>query len=110
SDVHIELLGAFGQLKRLTNDHAGSFPTEEDVDAAIVDGDVASTRTQEDPSGGGFTAASAVVLCNRHSELLLDLEVLVLLSSMWMSCTFLQLHLAIQPTTQGVPGQHALDC
>src|SRR5690554_3424519 len=109
SDVNVELFSALGQLQRLTNNHACSFATEEGLDAAVVDGNIASTRTQEHPSGGGFTTASTVVLCHRHSELLLDLEFLGLLSGMRMRCTSIYFHLAVHCPTQWVAGQHALN-
>src|SRR5690606_581775 len=69
----------------------------------------ASTRTQEHPSGGGFTTASTVVLCHRHSELLLDLEFLGLLSSMRMVCTGIDFHLAVHGPAQRILGQHAFN-
>src|SRR5690606_12504306 len=66
SDVNVELFSVAGQFQRLTHDHACSLATEELIESAVVDGDIASTRTQEHPSGGGFTTASTVVLCHRH--------------------------------------------
>ncbi|MNT71314.1 hypothetical protein D3C72_2097890 [compost metagenome] len=65
-DVNVELLDILGQLERLTNYHAGSFTTEELVQAAVVDGDLASTRTQEYTRGSGLATAGAVVLSRRH--------------------------------------------
>ncbi|MNZ80253.1 hypothetical protein D3C78_988830 [compost metagenome] len=68
-DVHVEFLDGFGQFQRLTNNHASGFTTEELVEAAVVDGDLASTRTQEDARGSSLTTAGAVVLSRRHNEL-----------------------------------------
>src|SRR5690606_303696 len=109
SDVDVELFSVAGQFQRLTHDHACSLATEELIESAVVDGDIASTRTQEHPSGGGFTTASTVVLCHRHSELLLDLEFLGLLGSMRMVGTGVDFHLAVHCPTQGVLGQHAFN-
>ena len=65
----IELLGHLNQFQRLTNYHAGSFATEETIKSAIVDGDFASARTQENASGCSLATASAVILSRRHNEL-----------------------------------------
>src|SRR5690606_19115655 len=64
-DVDVELLGVLGQFQRLANHHARGFTTEEVLQGAVVDGDLASTRTQEDASGSGLATASAVVLSRR---------------------------------------------
>ena len=65
----VELLDGLGQLERLTHDHASGFTTEELIETTVVDGNLASTRTQEDASGSGLTTASAVILSRRHNEL-----------------------------------------
>ncbi|MNY57817.1 hypothetical protein D3C86_1940790 [compost metagenome] len=68
-DVDVELLDGLGQLQRLTHDHASGFATEEGIQGAIVDGNLASARTQEDASGSSLTTAGAVILSRRHNEL-----------------------------------------
>jgi hypothetical protein len=68
-DVDIELLDSLSQLQRLTNDHAGSFATEEVIQLTVVDGDLASTRAQKDARGCSLATASAVILSRRHNEL-----------------------------------------
>src|SRR5690554_7861500 len=45
SDVNVELFSVAGQFQRLTHDHACSLATEELIESAVVDGDIASTRT-----------------------------------------------------------------
>src|SRR5690606_21529829 len=65
----VELLDGLGQLQRLTHDHASGLAAEEGIQAAIVDRDVTSTRTQEYACGSGLATASAVILSRRHNEL-----------------------------------------
>ena len=50
-DVDIELFDGLGQLQRLTHDHASSFAAEEIIQLTVVDGNLASARTQEDARG-----------------------------------------------------------
>src|SRR5690606_17300798 len=68
-DVYVKLLNGFGQLKRLTNNHASSFTAEEVLQLAIVDGNLASTGAQKNTRGCGLATASAVILSRRHNEL-----------------------------------------
>lgn len=68
-DVDVEFLDSLSQFQRLTNYHAGSFAAEEIFQGAVVDGDVTSTRTQENACGCGLATASAVILSRRHNEL-----------------------------------------
>src|SRR5690606_6254689 len=68
-DVDVELLTGFSQFKRLTNNHPSGFTTEEVIQLAVVDGDLASTRAQENARGCSLATASAVILSRRHNEL-----------------------------------------
>src|SRR5579859_944845 len=80
-DVHVELVGRFDQLKRLTNDHARRLTTEELVEGLAVDGDRAGALAQEHASSGGLAAAGAVVLLDSHDGSL-DFQRLRLLCGM----------------------------
>ena len=61
SRADIEFAERLGNLQRLPHDHARYLPTEITVDVAVVDGDIARTRCNEDARGGGLATASSVI-------------------------------------------------
>ena len=70
-DLDVELVGALGQFERLAHDHARGLATEELVQGLAVDFDRTAALAQEHAGGGGLATAGAVILLNRHVDLLL---------------------------------------
>jgi hypothetical protein len=62
----VELAGVVGQFERLAHDHAGGLATEELLERLAVDHDLAIALAKKHAGGGGFAAAGAVILLDRH--------------------------------------------
>lgn len=58
-DEDIKLVGRLGGEQGLPHDGAGRFRVEVVLEGAVIDGNVALTRTQENASCGGFPAAGS---------------------------------------------------